>query len=154
MGGVIASSGDEYHNYLALTLTLPDQLVYPNVAYEFGVSAVNPPEPVHPNFWGLTLLNSRKEVVDASMTLDGYHLTDFGLRVDSLLASSVLPTVVNYVRVTLTFQRQLAPGVVGHLTIRAPSTSKVLCQRFLDISGGGSTSMMLPLDPEFGVYGT
>uniref|UniRef100_A0A7S4PZD6 Uncharacterized protein n=1 Tax=Alexandrium monilatum TaxID=311494 RepID=A0A7S4PZD6_9DINO len=149
--GVVASTGDAFHNYLVLTLTAASQLVYPNVAYEFGVSAVNPTVPASPNYWGLIMLNPRKEVVDASMNLEGYQLTDYGLLVHSLLASSTMPAVVNDVTLTLTFQRHLRAGLVGHITIGAPTTTKVLCQRFLDVSGGGSSEAQLPLDPNAAV---
>jgi len=152
--GTLASSGGFPHAYLVLTLTMPDQLIYPNVPYEFGVAAVNPELPVEPNHWGVALLNPRKEVVDATMTLDGYALTDYRMIVYSLLASSTLPTVVNAVRLVVSFQKELSAGVVGHVTIRAPVTTKVICQRFADISGGGNTKAMLPLDPTFGTYGT
>merc|ERR1719203_1763412 len=55
---------------------------------------------------------------------------------------------------TMAFRKTLAPGIVGHITIVAPLTTKVLCQRFSDISGGGDALAMLPLDSDFGVYGT
>lgn len=152
--GTTSSSQDDYHHYLVLTLTLSSQLVFPNTAYEFGVSAVNPHVPSNPNFWGLVMRNARKEVLDATMTLNGYELQDFGLAVGSLLASSTLPTVVNFVRLTLTFQRTVPAGKVQHITVIAPPTTKVLCPQFMDISGGGSTTYMLPVDAGYGVYGT
>merc|ERR1712048_37176 len=74
--------------------------------------------------------------------------------VHSLLASTLVPSVVNFVRLTLSFERQLPAGLVGHVTIVAPVTTKVLCQQFSDISGGGSVLAMLPLDPDIGAYGT
>ena len=40
MRGVTSTSGDFFHHYLRLTLTLSDQLIYPNTAYEFGVLLV------------------------------------------------------------------------------------------------------------------
>eukprot|EP00931_Biecheleriopsis_adriatica_P064569 TRINITY_DN39331_c0_g1_i1.p1 TRINITY_DN39331_c0_g1~~TRINITY_DN39331_c0_g1_i1.p1 ORF type:complete len:2141 (-),score=384.05 TRINITY_DN39331_c0_g1_i1:55-6009(-) len=152
--GVTATTGDVYHHYLSLDLTLPGQQVYPNTAYEFGVSAVNPSTPSDPNYWGIVLLKPGNEVVDATRTLPGYGLTDFHLVVQPPLASSTRPAVVNRVRLLLTFQRRIAPGEVGHITIRAPSTSKVLCQQFRDVSGGGNMGRMLPVSSTFGVYGS
>lgn len=152
--GVVSSSGDHQHDYLALTLTLSNRLIYPNTAYEFGVSAANPSTAPEPSFWGLILRNTRGEVEDASMTVEGYRLTDFVFLVHALLASSTFPAVVNYVRIAFTFERELAAGIVGHLTIRAPSTTRVLCTRFEEITAGGSSVASLPLDPSQGVYGT
>eukprot|EP00928_Gymnodinium_smaydae_P067549 TRINITY_DN5053_c0_g2_i1.p1 TRINITY_DN5053_c0_g2~~TRINITY_DN5053_c0_g2_i1.p1 ORF type:complete len:2124 (+),score=252.10 TRINITY_DN5053_c0_g2_i1:188-6373(+) len=152
--GVIASSGDRPHYYVTITLNVPGQQLLPNIAYEFGVPVVNPSQDRSPNFWGIALRSSRKELVDSSMTIEGYKLTDFQLLVHSLLASSVIPSVVNQVRITLAFQKEIGAGTIGHITILAPSSTKVLCQLFQDLTGGGSSLAKLPLDPEFGTYGT
>mmetsp|Transcript_30544 Transcript_30544/g.97241 ORF Transcript_30544/g.97241 Transcript_30544/m.97241 type:complete len:418 (+) Transcript_30544:2763-4016(+) len=152
--GIVSTTGDDFHHYVTLTLTQPDHLVFPNTAYEFGISAVNPSSPPPLNYWGLVLMNARREVADASMTLEGYDLTDYGLLVYPPLASTTLPTVVNYVRLMLTFQKQLAAGDVGHITVQAPTTTKVLCQQFSELSGGGSISAKLPADASYGTYGT
>jgi len=152
--GTTSSGLDDLHHFLTLTLTLRSQLMYPNTAYEFGAAAVNPEVPADLNFWGLVLRNPYKEVVDATMTLDGFELTDYGMVVESLIALNTLPTVVNFVRLTLTFQKELEAGLVQHLTIFGPITTKVLCQHFSDLSGGGSSSAMLPLDLDYGTYGT
>jgi len=152
--GVTSTTGDVYHQYLSLELTLPGQQVYPNTAYEFGVSAVNPTTPSTPNYWGIVLRKSVLEVADASRTLAGYELTDYHLVVQNPLASSTYPAVVNSVKVALTFEKQLAAGEIGHITIMAPSSTKVLCQRFKDTSGGGSSRAMLPLSTTIGKYGT
>ncbi|CAE8708790.1 unnamed protein product, partial [Polarella glacialis] len=93
-------------------------------------------------------------VLDATMTLDGYTLTDYQLLAQSPLASSTRASVVNYVRVPLAFMKQLDAGVVGHITILAPASSKVLCQQFEDLSGGGSLTQSLPLSTTIGVYGS
>jgi len=151
--GTTSPSVQDYHHSLILTLTLPGQVIYPNTAYEFAVSAVNPAIPANPNFWGLVMRNPRKEVVDATMTLDGYQLTDYKLGVTSILASSTRATVVNFVRMTITFGTTLPRGVVQHITIMAPSTTQVLCPQFEDISGGGSVRAMLRLDRTYkGTY--
>jgi len=115
---------------------------------------VNPTTPSTPNYWGIVLRKSVLEVVDASRTLAGYDLTDYHLVVQNPLASSIYPAVVNQVKVALTFERQLAAGEIGHITIMAPSSTKVLCQRFKDTSGGGSSLAMLPLSTTIGKYGT
>lgn len=152
--GVTSTSGDLYHHYLSLDLTLPGQQVYPNTAYEFGAPAVNPSSTASPNYWGLVLRKRSGDVVDATRTIDGYKLTNYQLFVQTPLASSTYPGVVNMVRLTLTFQRLLPPGEIGHISILAPSTSKVICQYVTDLSGGGSTAAQLPLSSVIGVYGT
>jgi len=153
--GTTSPSTQDYHHYLVLTFTLKGQVVYPNTAYEFAVPAVNPESPSEPNFWGLVLRNSRKEVVDATMTLHGYQLTNYQLVVESLLASSTRPRVVNFVRLTLTFTEQLPPRLIQHITVLAPSTTQILCPQFEDISGGGSAAAMLRLDKTYkGTYQT
>jgi hypothetical protein len=149
-GGTTSPSVSDYHHYLILTSTLPNQVVYPNTAYEFAVPAVNPMHDANPNFWGLVLRNPRREVVDATMTLEGYMLTNYQLVVESLLASSTSPTVVNFVRLTITSAVQLPPGLIQHITVLAPSTTQILCQQFLDVSGGGSSLAMLRLDKAYG----
>jgi len=149
------------HRYLALTLTLSNQLIQPNVAYEFGVPAINPMQTPISNYWGIVFKSKvsagnaeNLEVVDASMKLEGYHLTDYMLMVESLLASSTEPSVVNFVRLTLTFQKTLPMGLVQHMTIVAPTSVKVLCQQFKDLTQAGSTSAKMPLDGDGGSYGT
>jgi len=149
-GGTSSPSVQDYHHYLVLTFTLEGQVVYPNTAYEFAVPAVNPFANPQPNFWGLVLRNPRREVVDATMTLNGYQLTNYDLVVESLLASSTRPRVVNFVQVMLTFTKRLPPGLIQHITILAPSTTQLLCPQFEDISGGGSTAAMLRLDQTYG----
>lgn len=152
--GVTSTSGDSVHDYVTLTLTVPDRQILPNTAYEFAVMAVNPESTSTPNFWGILFRNDYGEVVDSTMTLNGYELTDYQVMVNSLLASSLTPAVVNYVRLTMTFEKDLAAGLIGHISIMAPSTTKVLCQQFVDESGGGSVVAMLPLDPDSGAYRT
>jgi hypothetical protein len=126
----------------------------PNFAYEFGIHAVNPATTPNPNFWGLVFRNERNEVADSSMTIDGYDLTDYNVVVHSLLASTTVPAVVNYITITVAFQKTLAAGVIGHIRIVAPTTTKILCQQFMDKSGGGSSVAQLPLDPTKGLHGT
>ncbi|CAK9023656.1 Uncharacterized protein SCF082_LOCUS16295 [Durusdinium trenchii] len=70
------------------------------------------------------------------------------------LPSSTRPAVVNMVQLDITFLRQLQPGEAAHITVLAPSTSKVLCQRFSDVTGGGNLAAALPLDNSVGTYGT
>ncbi|CAE7351816.1 unnamed protein product [Symbiodinium natans] len=154
IAGVTSTSGDVYHQYLSLALTLPGQQVYPNTAYEFGVAAVNPSTAATPNYWGLVLRKPGGEVADSTRTLPGYDLTDFQLDVQTPLPSSTRPAVVNFVRVAMTFARELAPGRVAHISIVAPTSTKVLCQRFRDLSGGGNNAEALSLDPSIGTYGT
>ncbi|CAK9001002.1 unnamed protein product [Durusdinium trenchii] len=154
LAGVTSSTGDVYHQYLSLALTLPGQQVYPNTAYEFGVAATNPAAPISPNYWGLVLLKPGSEVVDSTRTLPGYELTDYHLLVQAPLPSSTRPAVVNMVQLDITFLRQLQPGEAAHITVLAPSTSKVLCQRFSDVTGGGNLAAALPLDNSVGTYGT
>ncbi|CAE7199748.1 unnamed protein product, partial [Symbiodinium microadriaticum] len=154
ISGVTSTTGDVFHQYLSLALTLPGQQVYPNTAYEFGVAAVNPSAAATPNFWGLVLRKPGGEVADSIRTLPGYDLTDFQLDVQTPLPSSTRPAVVSFVRVALTFARELAPGQVAHISIVAPASTKVLCQRLRDLSGGGNSAEALPLDPSIGTYGT
>jgi len=154
ISGVTSTTGDVFHQYLSLALTLPGQQVYPNTAYEFGVAAVNPSTAATPNFWGLVLRKPGGEVADSIRTLPGYDLTDFQLDVQTPLPSSTRPAVVSFVRVALTFARELAPGRVAHISIVAPASTKVLCQRLRDLSGGGNSAEALPLDSSIGTYGT
>ncbi|CAJ1415321.1 unnamed protein product [Effrenium voratum] len=154
LAGVTSSTGDVYHQYLSLALTLPGQQLYPNTAYEFGVAAVNPSGASNPNYWGLVLLKPNNEVVDSTRTLPGYDLTDFQILIQTPLPTSTRPSVVNFVQLAMTFARQLDPGEAAHITILAPSSSKVLCQRFSDITGGGNLAAALPLDSTVGTYGT
>merc|ERR1712192_10692 len=98
--------------------------------------------------------NARREIVDSSMTLEGYELTDYAFNVHSILAYTTVPAVVNYVTMTMAFRKKLEAGTIGHITINAPLTTKVLCQRVVDISGGGSSLVLLPLRKDFGTHGT
>jgi hypothetical protein len=143
-----------YHQYLALTFTHADEVVYPNTAYEFGVSAVHPHSTPEPNFWGLVFRNTRKEIVDANLSIHGIKLSNLHMFAESLIPSTTMPSVVNLVQLTVTIQHQIPANTIGHLTILAPTSTKVLCQQFEDLSEGGSLIARMPLIEDYGSYGT
>lgn len=139
---------------LGLTSRHPDFLIYPDAVYQFAVSTMNPVIAPEQNFWGLAFRSLYGQVVDQTMTIPGYSLTNFSLFVQSIVPSTTAPSVVNTVRIALIFRKSLSPGVFQHLTVEAPITTKILCPQFKDMTGGASfASIMLPLDPHFGSYG-